>query len=130
LLIDGLDQLDGQPEHGEIVQAACDLLDDPALAHVSLLLTGRTVPAPLTEREAYIVPIPTLTSQNAAAYLNSQAVPIAHQAALIDLADGNWLLLHLLTELHLHRSGDDSALDAIETEEIGTADGAATWRGV
>jgi hypothetical protein len=45
LLIDGLDQLDGRPEQPAVTRALTELITQPGLGHVSLLVTGRTRPA-------------------------------------------------------------------------------------
>jgi NACHT domain/Tetratricopeptide repeat len=102
LLFDGLDQIAGRPQHAEVVRALADLVADPALGHVSLMLTGRTVPEVL---KAATVAVPELQDAAVVAYLSRRGVPTARHGRLAELAEGNWLLLKLLADLETTREG-------------------------
>ncbi|WP_175542876.1 tetratricopeptide repeat protein, partial [Actinopolymorpha cephalotaxi] len=94
LLVDGLDQLEGQPGYPEVLHALQALVDDPALGHVKLVLVGRSVPA-LGGVDA-VVDMPVLDVNTATRYLHARGVLDPGTVEwLVQVAAGNWLVLDL-----------------------------------
>ncbi|MDQ3764494.1 MAG: tetratricopeptide repeat protein, partial [Actinomycetota bacterium] len=97
LLLDGLDQLDGRPEQPTVARALTDLITDPRLGHVSLLLTSRTKPdLPGIDT---VVAMPGLNEDTARRYLATRHLTGDLPHRLVKLAAGSWLVLTLAADL-------------------------------
>jgi hypothetical protein len=102
ILVDGLDQLDRGVNGADIRRALADLVEDEGLSHVSLVVTSRQAP----DLPGLVpVPVPAMDEDAATRYLNRREVPPEHHHQLVQLAEGNWLVLKLLTELAGTRVG-------------------------
>jgi hypothetical protein len=100
LLVDGLDQLAGGPEHSSVIRALAELITSQELAHVSLLITTRIpLPLPGVDRQ---LPMPQLDPATARRYFASLNFDSEVAKRLIDLAAGNWLVLALAANLVRH----------------------------
>jgi hypothetical protein len=116
LAVDGLDQLDGQPGYPAIRQALADLIADPALGRVRLLLTSRT--ALDLDGVEVSLSIPSLDPDTARRYLAAREVDPAVAAQLIELADGNWLVLELAADTYQTTGSAAGTLPALYTDLI------------
>jgi hypothetical protein len=117
LLIDGLDQLDGRPEQLAVTRALTELITQPGLGHVCLLVTGRTRPAlPGIDAE---LPMPGLDPATAHRYLAGRHLGSEVEQRLVELAAGSWLVLTLATDL-ASRTGTlvPDTLDQLYTDLI------------
>jgi NACHT domain len=96
LLLDGLDQLTGRPEQPAVTRALTELITDPQLGHVGLLLTSRSTPElPGIDRE---LPMSTLDPTTARRYLAGRGLHTQVER-LVELAGGSWLVLTLAANL-------------------------------
>ena len=95
LLVDGVDHLDGSPAQHTVGRALTALINDPALGHVSLLLTSRT-PLPLEGLDDTVA-LPALDADTARRYLSTRHLDGGAQQ-LVTLAAGSWLVLALAAD--------------------------------
>jgi Tetratricopeptide repeat/NACHT domain len=96
LAVDGLDQLDGQPAYPPVLRALAELVADPALGRVTLVLTSRTKPT--LDGIDTVVAIPALDETTARRYLAGRDLDPNSTGRLVEVAAGNWLVLELAAD--------------------------------
>jgi len=110
LLIDGIDELDGDDQALALRAALTELLE--GAPRTSLVLIGGEEPL---LPGATAVPMPALDERTARRFLQARSVsPLLHDR-LIGLADGRWLVLRLAAD---HAATRPGSLEAIYAELI------------
>ena len=95
LLVDGLDRLGGQ-QVSSVHRALTELMADPALDHVKLVLTSRDRPA--LEGIDTEIEMPALDDATAGRYLGRHDLDEGTISRLVKIAAGNWLVLELAAD--------------------------------
>ena len=114
LLVDGLDQLDGQPAYPAVRHALTELTTDPALGHVKLILTSRARPA--LDGIDTIIEMPALDDATAGRYLGRKDLDAGTVSRLVEVAAGNWLVLELAAAAMASTGVAPDTLSALYTD--------------
>jgi len=92
LLLDGLDVPEYADDHG-LLQRLSDLIEDPRLTHVKVVVTARSAPRLDVD---VTVEMPAVDFRTASLYLGRRNYASAESQRAAETAHGNWLLLELL----------------------------------
>jgi tetratricopeptide (TPR) repeat protein len=114
LLVDGLDRLGGQPADSAVHRAFTELIADPALSHVKLVLTSRARP-PLDGIDK-VIEMPALDNATAVRYLDRQDLDAGTISRLVEIAAGNWLVLELAADAIASTGAAPDNLPALYTD--------------
>ena len=126
LLVDGLDQLDGHQAYRALRHALTDLIANPDLGHVRLVLTSRARPA--LGGIDKVVKMPALDAATADRYLGRRKLAAGTISRLVEVAAGNWLVLELAADAMASTGAVPDNLSALYTDllaRIRTPDGSA-----
>jgi tetratricopeptide (TPR) repeat protein len=125
LLVDGLDQLDGQPAYPAVRRALTELTAD-ALGHVKLVITSRATPA--LDGIDTVIMMPAIDDATGRRYLGRQDLDADTISRLVEVAAGNWLVLELAADAMTSTGLIPGSLPALYTDlltHIRTRNGSA-----